>query len=191
VEKRPVKESRKTRYTKMVIRNSLIELMRSRPITSVTVKEICDFADVSRPAFYTHYKDQYDLLQSIERETSSYFENAVFANKTKKMGAPGIRQLIEDVLLYIETNNDSVQVLLSENGDIDFQKKIFLRFVVYLQYMMKNYSKKNLAEEQNEYYSIYTVNGIIAVVHHWLKSGMKMPKHELANMIIELMGAIF
>ncbi|MDR2632126.1 MAG: TetR family transcriptional regulator [Treponema sp.] len=28
----------------------------------ITIKEICDLADVSRPTFYTHYRDQYDLL---------------------------------------------------------------------------------------------------------------------------------
>jgi hypothetical protein len=55
---------------------------------------------------------------------------------------------------------------------------------------MKNHSEKNLDEEKNEYYSIYTVSGSIAFVHHWLKSGMKIPKHELAKMLVELMGAI-
>lgn len=174
----------------MVIRNSFIDLMRQRPVTSITIKEICDIADVSRPTFYTHYRDQYDLLKSIEGETLAYFENGVFGNKTKKMGRQGIRQLIEDVLLYIETNSNSVQVLLSENGDIGFQKKIFRQFVAYLQYRMKNYSEKNLDEEKNEYYSIYTVNGIIALVHHWLKNDMKTHKHELAKMIVELMGVI-
>jgi hypothetical protein len=55
---------------------------------------------------------------------------------------------------------------------------------------MKNHSEKNLDEEKNEYYSIYTINGIIALVHHWLKNDMKIPKHELVKIIVELMGAI-
>jgi hypothetical protein len=56
--------------------------------------------------------------------------------------------------------------------------------------MMKNYSEKASGEEKNECYSIYTVQGIIAIVHHWLKSNMKIPRYDLAKMIVELMGTI-
>jgi hypothetical protein len=55
---------------------------------------------------------------------------------------------------------------------------------------MKNYSEKVTGEEKNEYYSIYTVHGIIAIVHHWLKNSMKIQRQDLAKMIVELMGAI-
>jgi AcrR family transcriptional regulator len=174
----------------MVIRNSLIELMKQRPITDITIKEICDLADVSRPTFYAHYRDQYDLLQGIEDEIIAYFEDAIFVKKTKKQGNREITLMIENVLQYIENNNFSVQVLLSENGDIGFQRKIFSRFVDYVQYRMKNYSEKAAGEEKNEYYSIYTVHGIIAIVHHWLKNSMKIQRQDLAKMIVELMGAI-
>jgi AcrR family transcriptional regulator len=190
MEKTPVKESRKTRYTRMVIRDSLIELMKRRSITDITIKEICDLADVSRPTFYTHYRDQYDLLQSVEGEVSVYFDNNIFANKVKKLGKREITQMIENVLEYIENNSNSVQVLLSENGDIGFQRKIFLRFITHLQYMIKNYSGKISDETKSECYSIYAVHGTIALVHHWLKNGMKISRHELAGMLVELMGVI-
>ncbi|MHB9291949.1 hypothetical protein Holit_01037 [Hollandina sp. SP2] len=190
MEKTPVKESRKTRYTRMVIRDSLIELMKQQPITDITIKEICNLADVSRPTFYTHYRDQYDLLQSIEDEVGVYFDNNIFANKVKKCGKREITQMIENVLQYIENNSNYVQVLLSENGDIGFQRKIFHRFVDHLQYMLKNYSGKISDEAKIECYSIYTVHGIIALVHHWLKNSMKIQSHELAGMLVELMGVI-
>lgn len=188
--KTAVKESRKTRYTRMVIRDSLIELMKRRPITDITIKEICALADVSRPTFYAHYRDQYDLLQSLEDETDAYFESYFNSQITKKKGKREITLMIENVLQYIENNGNFVQVILGENGDIGFQRKVFRRFVTHLQFMTKNYSEKNLDEEKNEYYSIFTGNGIMALVHHWLKNDMKIPKHELAKMIVELMGVI-
>mgnify|MGYP000918741301 CR=1 FL=1 len=36
------KESRKTRYTRMVLQDSLIELMEKKPITKITIKELCE-----------------------------------------------------------------------------------------------------------------------------------------------------
>jgi AcrR family transcriptional regulator len=188
MEKIPKKESRKTRYTRMVIRDSLIELMKQRPIMEITIKEICALADVSRPTFYAHYRNQYDLLQSIENETFTYFENVIFAIRTKKPSRREIVLKITDVLLYIENNSNSVQVLLSENGDIDFQRKVFRHFIMHFQNAMKQHYLKISDEEKNEYYSIYKVHGIIALVHHWLKSSMNIPKNELAKMLVELMG---
>jgi AcrR family transcriptional regulator len=185
---RPKKESRKTRYTRMVIRDSLIELMKQRPITAITIKEICALADVSRPTFYAHYLDQYDMLNSIEDETFAYFENAVFANNAGKLNKREIALLIEDVLQYIENDSNSVKVLLSENGNIGFQRKFFLRFITYLQHVMKHYSEKNSDEGKIEYYSVFIVPGIIALVHHWVKSNMNIPKNELARMLVELIS---
>jgi AcrR family transcriptional regulator len=185
-----VKESRKTRYTRTVIRDSLIELMKRWSITDITITDICALADVSRPTFYARYRNQYDLLQSLEDETAAYLESIVFSQKIKKQGKREIMLILENVLQCIEDNGNFVQVILGENGDIGFQRKIFRQFVTHLQYMMKNDFEKSSNEEKNEYYSIYTVSGSIALVHHWLKNDMKIPKHEFAKMLVELMGAI-
>jgi AcrR family transcriptional regulator len=188
-EKALKKESRKTRYTRTAIRDSLIELMKHRPITDITIKEICALADVSRPTFYAHYRDQYDMLKTIEDETFEYFETVVFANNTKKLNRREIVLLIEEVLQYIENDSNSVKVLLSENGDINFQRKIFSRFITYLQHVMKHYSEETSDERRIEYYSVFMVHGIIALVHHWVKENMDIPKNEMARMLVELIGA--
>lgn len=62
------KEDRRTRYSKKVIRESLYGLMKEKPLNKITVKEICDRADVNRSTFYTYYTDIYDLHQSILRQ---------------------------------------------------------------------------------------------------------------------------
>jgi AcrR family transcriptional regulator len=183
-----IKESRKTRYTRMVIRDSLIELMKQRPITDISIKEICALADVSRPTFYAHYRDQYDVLKSIEDETYAYFENVVFVINSKKITKREVTLLIETVLQYIENDSNSVKVLLSENGDIIFQRKFFHLCITHLQHVMKRYSEKTSDERIIEYYSVITIHGIIALVQHWLKSNMNIPKDELVKMLVELIG---
>ena len=66
------KEDRRVKYTKMVLRESLIKLLSQKDISHITIKEICDAADVNRATFYAHYTDPYDLLEKIENEL---FEN--------------------------------------------------------------------------------------------------------------------
>jgi len=52
----------------MVIKESLINLLEEKDISQITIKEICENADVNRSTFYAHYTDQYDLLRKIEDE---------------------------------------------------------------------------------------------------------------------------
>ncbi|MCL2210483.1 MAG: TetR/AcrR family transcriptional regulator [Treponema sp.] len=175
------KENRKVRMTRMVLQDSLVELMKTKPILSITIKDICSLADISRSTFYAHYKDQYDLLRQIEKETFSYFENMLnmYGDRQNKKE---IAQMIEEMLTYIANNSNSIQVLLSENGDLDFQKKIFQHFTNHKQ-VTKYFSEES--KENEIYYSIFLIHGAIGLVQHWLKNGMSMSVPQLAKMLIK------
>ena len=56
------------RYTKMVIQESFAALLKERPINRITVKEICEGAEINRATFYKYYADAYDLLDKIEEQ---------------------------------------------------------------------------------------------------------------------------
>lgn len=57
---------RRVKYTKMILRQSLIEVLKEKPISRLTIKELCERADINRATFYSHYSDQFDLLKQIE-----------------------------------------------------------------------------------------------------------------------------
>jgi len=175
------KENRKIRYTKKVIRDSLMELMKSEPILSVSIKDICELADISRSTFYSHYKDQYDLLRQIEEETLAYLEDMLDKYKDKH-SKNETTQMLEEMLAYIANNHNSIQVLLSENGDLAFQKKLFQHFTSHN--LVTNYLyDKQQDDEARNYYSVYLVHGSIGLVQHWLKDNMSMPIPQLAKML--------
>jgi AcrR family transcriptional regulator len=177
------KENRKSRYTKMAIRESLMELMKAKSILSVSVKDICDLADISRSTFYDHYKDQYDLLKQIEDETLAYFEDMLDRYKNKR-NKKDIYQMLEEMLTYIANNGSTIQVLLSEYGDIDFQKKLLYYFVMHKQ-VTKYFSEKQLNEETKSYYSVFVVHGAIGLIQHWLKGNMATPVPQLAKIMMK------
>lgn len=50
------------------LQNALLELLETKDLKAVTVKEICDKAGISRNAFYQHYGYKEDLYdQMVER----------------------------------------------------------------------------------------------------------------------------
>jgi AcrR family transcriptional regulator len=183
MEKTEKKENRKSRYTRMVIRESLTELMKEKSILSVSVKDICDLADISRSTFYDHYKDQYDLLKQIEDETLAYFEDMLIKYKDKQTKKE-TTQMVEEMLTYIANNGNTIHVLLSENGDIGFQKKLLYHFIMHSQ-ITKYFSEKQQNDETMPYYSVFLVHGAIGLIQHWLKDNMTMPVPQLAKMLMK------
>lgn len=110
------------RYTKMVIRNSLLELLRIKPIAKITVTEICERADINRATFYAHYSDPSDLLHSLEAEVIEDVTRWV----TPALTAVGsdLKDVLTRLVEYIGENADICSVLLSDKGDNSFQAKV-------------------------------------------------------------------
>ena len=51
---RELVESRRTQYTRRALRDALIELLADKPLARITVRELCERADVNRSTFYAH-----------------------------------------------------------------------------------------------------------------------------------------
>ncbi|MDR0706341.1 MAG: TetR/AcrR family transcriptional regulator [Treponema sp.] len=184
-----VKEGRKARYTKKALRDSLIELMKSKSIIRITIKEICDLADISRSTFYAHYHNQYDLLKQIEEGTIAYFED-ILKKFDKKRSARELIQMVEEIVRNIADNSNSIQALLSENGDINFQERFFRRFTSKT-YLVNYFIDPSFDDVPGigKYYLAYVVNGSIALVQRWLKNNMDIPVPKLAKMLVQLSPA--
>lgn len=54
--------------TRRNIRDAFIELRSRKPIEKITVKELAEAAFINKATFYQHYKDLYDLSESMEDE---------------------------------------------------------------------------------------------------------------------------
>ena len=177
-----LKDGRKVRYTRMVLQDSLIELMKQKPISKITIKEICETADVNRTTFYAHFSDQYDLLHAIEEQILSYAkEKLITLIKTDKTEA---QKIIESIFEYFMENNDHAQVLMSEQGDIDFQKKLFALVYEYCG-QISDYAKHG-AMAGDEYYFVFAVNGSVGIIQHWLKTGLKKTPKEMSDFLCSM-----
>lgn len=96
-------------------------LLKEKPISSLTIKEICELADLNRSTFYAHFSSQYDLLNAIEEE---FIEDMVSTlNQYNFSKEEEALKMTEKILEYIARNSDVCQMLLGENSDIHFQKK--------------------------------------------------------------------
>ena len=180
------KGSRSVRRTKMALRNSLIELMKTRSILRISITEICEEADVGRSTFYAHYENQYDLLEELEMDCLSAFEETLSMNQPlRKYNNQEVTKIFERMLQFIADNNNSIQILLNENGEVLFQRKFINHLIGYFKYAKKMYAD-GFDEKTSECYSVFFINGALALIQHWLKNNMHIPVHVLAKMLLSL-----
>ena len=91
--------SRRVKMTQKLLKDSLIELMEQKNIRQISIKEICEQADVSRSTFYTYYGSQYDLLDAIRKEIIE--ANQQMAAKEENHDELHTRMLLERHFQYI------------------------------------------------------------------------------------------
>ena len=179
--------NRSVRRTQRELRRSLIELMKEKSILRITAKEVYEKADIGRTTFYAHYKDQFDILSEIEQETIEKFDEILKKHDVdKKADSKEIIKIATEILNEIADNLGILNILLSENGNIIFQKKFYSYFIAHYQ---KKLQKKSDYQENtfiHECYSVFLVNGYIGLIQHWLKNDKKIPVPELAKMLVHL-----
>lgn len=62
---------RRVKRTRGRIINAFLALRAKKNIEKISVKELCDQADINKSTFYTHFKDIYDLTDQLERQTAA------------------------------------------------------------------------------------------------------------------------
>lgn len=177
------KDDRRVKYTKMVLKESFIKLLNKKDISQISIKEICEDADINRATFYAHYSDQYDLLRKIEDEllenVSSYISE--YAQKDAHLDNT---EMVEKIFEYIKENAELCKLLLSEQGDIDFQRHVIM--LVYDKNVIDLTGGGIFTKEDAEYVYSFAITGCVGVIQKWLDNGMKRSTRSMAETIIKL-----
>lgn len=177
------KDDRRVKYTKMILKESFIKLLTKKDISQITIKEICEDADINRTTFYAHYSDQYDLMQKIEDELLDNVSSYLSMDSQSGSDSDAI-EMVERIFGYIKENAQLCKLLLSERGDINLQKRIMM--LVYDKNIDASLCKGTVSKEKAEYIYSYIITGCVGVVQKWLEEDMVQPARFMAELLVKL-----
>ena len=178
------KMDRRKKYTRMVLKDSLLQLLKEKQFSAITVKEICETADINRSTFYAHYTDQYELLEKIEEEMiddlNLYLRSYNFKEKNE------VLQMTEKIIEYFSKKKDEVQILLNTSTHSSFQLKVMEVAHGYISKQWKEF--EHMDEELAKYLSVFIVSGSVQVIKLWLNDddGLEKSPKEMALFINNL-----
>ena len=108
-----MKTDLRIRYTRKVIREAFLKLLKEKPLARITVKEVCDLAQINRGTFYKHYLDCYDLMDKLQDEAAANFE-ALLDNLEEN----GIENVIVAILEKLRSDS-GINMLVNSQSQSD------------------------------------------------------------------------
>ncbi|MBR1757455.1 MAG: TetR/AcrR family transcriptional regulator C-terminal domain-containing protein [Lachnospiraceae bacterium] len=175
-------ESRRAKMTKRLLHEALMELMQEKPFKQITIKELCERADLNRTTFYLHYADQQSVLDDIEREvkeqTLAYIQNV---NPSAKAV-----DLIEAFLHYIQKNEVLFRTLLCNNNGDDFQVELIQYILEGIRTNLPNYGDPTT----ERYVHTFLMHGSVHIIIDWIEAGFDLPAREVAKLCFRLCDSV-
>ena len=109
-----------SRKTKRLIKQVFAEMLSEKgEISKITIRELCERAEISRGAFYSHYDDIYGVAEDYENELID-----IFFDNSRLLSPTNIEQFLDTVFEYVRVNNENYKLLCKSNDFIFTAKKL-------------------------------------------------------------------
>lgn len=79
------KNNQRFRETEINMESAMLKLMKTYDFEKITVKKICEKAQVNRSTFYAHFIDIYDMLDKMENELRAELLQSYQTEKEKQI----------------------------------------------------------------------------------------------------------
>ena len=75
--------------TEAAIKRAFTELRAQRPVEKISVKELCQLAQINKSTFYDHYEDIYALSDAMQAEAVAFVLSTISHQEECSMRDPG------------------------------------------------------------------------------------------------------
>ena len=168
------------RYTHQVITEAYIQLLRQKPAERITVKEVCERAQINRSTFYRQFKDCFDLLEQLEAQALDVLDGLL--RQVETQGAPAV---LAAALAALRGSDDLLGILASRGADEKFVRALVQRCFAYIE-TQAGHMAPAPDSARRAMRNTFLAAGTGGVIEYWLRSGAKEPPEQVAAAIYAL-----
>lgn len=153
----------RVQFTKNRLQEALLSLLQEKPIDRITVKELCDKADLNRSTFYLHYDSPHSLLKELEQ---------TFLEAHRKLFLAFWQQgrnlhIMAELFACLKENRTFFCTIMGPYGDPDFADSLVsdARSGILDQWQLEfpAYARKDL-----NYIFDFVLSGSLRLILNWL-----------------------
>lgn len=159
----PFSNESRNAYVVEHLTGSMLALLREKPISDISISELCAAAGVGRTSFYRNYEEKEDILRAY---IGHLFQDWV--DEYKRTPDPPVRETVRMVFSHFEANRDFYG-LLNERGLVYLLKDVILNLCGF----------HPEQEMPAAYASAYVAFFLYGWVEVWFRRGMRDTAEEL------------
>lgn len=163
--------------------DKFLDLVEKKPFYQIKVKELVEYAEISRSSFYLYFDSIYDVVQRIE---DNFMEGFIPNDDAIKIMVNGNVQMAHQQNVYLNRHAKALRLLLGTNGDPLFEYKLEKRFRTLNEAIWEE-RKTTYSNEMKDCLSSYLAAGNIAFIKWWTSHQGKYTENEFINMLNVLM----
>ncbi|WP_287387963.1 TetR/AcrR family transcriptional regulator [Lachnospira sp.] len=169
--------------------NALITLLNKKDFELITVKEICEQAEVNRSTFYLHYDNSYDLLkETIEAVYKDFFSRfSADGNKEINLKEKSDEELflitpkyLMPYLEFVEDNRKLFFIMYEKNEMMGAEKTYEKWFKEIFGPILTRFG---VSQDEQPFIMIFYLNGIIGIINEWVARDCKESKETIISII--------
>lgn len=155
-----------SKLTEQAIKTAFIELLREKPLSKITIKELTDRCGINRNTFYYHYKDISDLVESLMVEQTDQI-------LTQHPNVDSFEECLYAISDFIEENRTIVYHIYRSLSRIVFEKylwKLCHRFID--NYWLTSPEARSLNPTDQALIKKFIVCAFFGMAMDWIANGM-------------------
>lgn len=173
-------EDRRARRSRKLLKESLLELMKCKTFSDISVRDITDAADMNRATFYLHYSGTAELLQNVEEDLLSELQELIDAHMQETVEVGSVAPVFEPVLDFAVEHRETCAILF--NGS---EASGFFQALQRLVHENGAPLVKAWFHPRDPRLTDYLLNflawGFIGLLKEWFDQGMSLPRGELLD----------
>ncbi len=169
-------------FTRTVILETFLMLLKEKPVSRITVTELVTKAGINRSTFYKHYLDIPDLLEKTE---TVLLENLRAMIREQLSFTNDLEYSLAKFLTIIQNEGHRYIPLGSDNGDPSLAAKTFSLLYEEAYPVLAERLPDKTETERHIIFS-YLSQGCGGILLWWIQNEMKETPEFIANFILTL-----
>ena len=171
----------RVRFTKAMLHEAILKILETKPIDKITIKEICEEAEINRGTFYLHYNTPRAILKEIENEFIE--DNLAFFSPYMHEGHE--MSHLEELFGCILKNGRICRILMGKNGDPQMLESLR---VMMKDSVVDDWQKEfpDFDREKLAYVFDFVFSGAMTLILDWLGGETPIHAEDLARRLDRL-----
>ena len=173
-------QDKRNQRSRAALRRALVTLMKQKPLSKISIKELCEEAQVNRSTFYGSYADLYQLLKEVHEELFHRMHAQLRGSYSQVwvMDPVGSREALTSIAEYMKQNRELFVMFMQNNDEQMFEGNL-------MHYFFERYADVLQTHNARGCF-MYHCMGSFAVLCAWLLENCPTSTEQVAEVLYQM-----